>query len=80
MRYVGVVICAGMLSVGILFLWYGVDGLRYTFTEAPRVDRPGDFAGDGSIIAIGLLLSIFAVRWFWHAVRPVKATGSGPGV
>ena len=73
MRFIGMLICPVLLLLGALFLSCGAAGLWYAATEAPPIDRPGDFFGAGLITLIGLILSGAAVRWFWHAIRPARS-------
>ena len=80
LRFFGAVICFFQLLLGVLFLWYGTDGQRYAVILAEGVELPRDPFGASLFTAIGLLLSGFAVRWFWHAVRPAKRGGDLPGV
>jgi len=78
MRFIGMLLCLVLLFLGALVLRIGAVGLWYAATEAPLIDRPGDFFGAGLITVIGLVLSGFAVRWFWHAARRPRPVGTRP--
>ena len=58
-----------MLPAGLFMLWAGVGGFYCAFTASPSVDFT-DYLFEAVLFTlIGLLMTGFAGRWVWLALR-----------
>ena len=72
MRLLGAACCLPLMLAGGVILCYSIDGLHYAVTKAPTVDRPGDLFSAGLATVVGLVLLVFAGRWFFIAINPPR--------
>ena len=61
-----------MLPAGLFMLWAGVGGFYYAFTASPTVDFADYLFEAGLFTFIGLLMTGFAGRWLWIAIRGIR--------
>jgi hypothetical protein len=77
LRIIGAVVCACTTLIGLAILLVGLGGIRTaTFAEMPAIDRPRVLGQAAVIVAIGLVVAGFSVRWFLDAVRAARRAGS----
>lgn len=52
-----------MALAGLPAIWYGLGGLIYAATDAPKADRGGDYFSAGILSLIGVLLLSYSIKW-----------------
>ena len=67
-----------MLPIGLFMLCVGVGGFVYAFTDSPTVDF-ADYLFEAALFTlIGLLMTGFAGRWVWLAIRETRRDDPSP--
>jgi hypothetical protein len=63
MWWTGLICFMSMALAGLAAIWYGVGGMIYAATDAPKADRGGDYFSAGILSLIGALLLLYSIKW-----------------